>query len=134
MYRRENPQISLYDIVPPFSGALDPNNRWVRLADALDWDALETAYAGHFAAGGKEALPVRTAFGSLVVRSALGLSDHQTVLLIPESPYLQYFVGMSEFDHKLPFSARSLKTFRQRIPAAEVNRAVKMLAQFEKQK
>lgn len=133
MYRVEDSQLSVYDFVPPFSGSLDRNNRWVRLAEALDWPALEKAYAGNFAAGGKEALPVRLAFGSLVIRKALNLSDQQTMLLIRESPYLQYFIGLTEFQNRLPFAVRSLRTFRQRIPAEAVNRAVRLLAQIERE-
>ena len=86
-----------------------------------------------FAAGGKEALPVRLAFGSLVIRKALDLSDQQTMLLIRESPYLQYFIGLTEFQNRLPFAVRSLRTFRQRIPAEAVNRAVRLLAQIERE-
>lgn len=127
MYRIADPQLSVYDFVPPFSGTLREDNRWVRLAAQLDWARLEADYAGNFAAGGKEALPVRVAFGSLVIRQALGLSDQQTVLLIQESPYLQYFIGMTEFEERVPFSARSLRTFRLRIPSAEVTRAVRLL-------
>ena len=54
MYRVEDSQLSVYDFVPPFSGSLDRTNRWVRLAESLDWPALEKAYAGNFAAGGKD--------------------------------------------------------------------------------
>lgn len=133
MYRVADPQLSVYDFVPPFSGRLDESNRWVKLAAALDWPRLEAEYAGNFAAGGKEALPVRLAFGSLVVRQALGLSDQQTILLLQESPYLQYFIGMTEFDNRVPFSARSLRTFRQRIPHEELARAVRLLAKLEKE-
>ena len=94
MYEESLNQLSIYDFVSPFDGALRPNNRWVRLAAAIDWRALEKQYAAHFASRGKRALPVRCAFGSLVVRHALGLSDRQTVQLIAESPYLQFFIGL----------------------------------------
>ena len=55
------------------------------------------------------------------------------MLLIRESPYLQYFIGLTEFQNRLPFAVRSLRTFRQRIPAEAVNRAVRLLAQIERE-
>jgi len=127
MYEESLNQLSIYDFVSPFDGALRPNNRWVRLAAAIDWRALEKQYAAHFASRGKRALPVRCAFGSLVVRHALGLSDRQTVQLIAESPYLQFFIGLHEFSERLPFSARSMAAFRVRIPTRRVAHAARML-------
>ena len=127
MYEESLNQLSIYDFVSPFDGALRPNNRWVRLAAAIDWRALEKQYAAHFASRGKRALPVRCAFGSLVVRHALGLSDRQTVQLIAESPYLQFFIGLHEFSEQLPFSARSMAAFRARIPTRRVAHAARML-------
>ena len=79
MYKRQ-----VYDFVHPFGGALNEANRWVKLAAATDWVGLEWQYAAHFHKGGAQALPVRMAFGSLVIRAALGLSDRQTVELIRE--------------------------------------------------
>ena len=130
MYEESLSQLSIYDFVNPFGGALQPTNRWVRLAAAIDWPALEKQYAAHFASRGKHALPVRRAFGSLVIRHALGLSDRQTVQLIAESPYLQYFIGMHEFCEQLPFSARSMAAFRTRIPARRVAHVARMLETF----
>lgn len=127
MYEESLNQLSIYDFVSPFDGALRPNNRWVRLAAAIDWRALEKQYAAHFASRGKHALPVRCAFGSLVIRHALGLSDRQTVQLIAESPYLQYFIGLHKFSEQLPFSARSMAAFRARIPTRRVAHAARML-------
>ncbi len=127
MYEESLNQLSIYDFVSPFDGALRPNNRWVRLAAAIDWRALEKQYAAHFASRGKRALPVRCAFGSLVIRHALGLSDRQTVQLIAESPYLQFFIGLHEFSEQLPFSARSMAAFRARIPTRRVAHAARML-------
>ena len=79
-------QLTVYDFVQPFGGALDEDNRWVRLAKKIDWLKLEKQYAVHFGKGGAVALPLRMAFGSLVIRAALGLSDRQTVELIREDP------------------------------------------------
>ena len=63
MYRTIQHQMSIDDYLPPYEGELVQENRWVRLAQAIDWDAIEQEYSGHFAAGGKVAIPARMAFG-----------------------------------------------------------------------
>ena len=37
MYRAREKQMSIYDYLPPYHGELCNANRWVRLADAIDW-------------------------------------------------------------------------------------------------
>lgn len=131
MYRSSEHQLSIYDYLPPYHGELAGQNRWVRLADAIDWDAFEQEYSGHFGRAGKATLPARMAFGCLIIRAALGVTDRETVALIRESPYLQYFLGFQTFENAVPFSPRSMERFRARIPAARVKEAVKLLRQFE---
>lgn len=133
MYKMAERQLSVYDYVLPFGGILDENNRWVRLAKAIDWEALEEEYSAHFGAGGKQAMPVRLAFGTLVVRDALGLSDRETVRVITESPYLQYFVGVEPFSSAPPCVPATLAKFRRRIPAADIRAAVALLRGFSKE-
>ena len=43
MYRAREKQMSIYDYLPPYHGELCNANRWVRLADAIDWDGFEKA-------------------------------------------------------------------------------------------
>lgn len=131
MYRVTEHQMSIYDYLPPYHGELANANRWVRLAQAIDWEGFEQEYSAHFARGGKVAIPARVALGSLVIRAAYGVSDRETVALIRESPYLQYFLGFETFSDKLPFSPRSMERFRTRVPAGTVRRAVKLLRTFE---
>lgn len=133
MYRVNDQQMTVYDYVEPFHGELSPRNRWVRLAHAMDWDAFEAAYSAHFARGGKVAIPARVALGSLVIRAVYHASDRETVQLVRESPYLQYFLGCyaANLGDRPPFSARSMEKFRARIPHREIRRAVRALRQFE---
>ena len=71
MYDMAESQMTLYDYVQPFGGTLDENNRWVKLAKEIDWQEMERHYAGNFGRAGNQALPLRMAFGSLVIRQAL---------------------------------------------------------------
>ena len=133
MYEMAQMQLTVYDFVQPFGGALDEDNRWVRLAKKIDWRKLEKQYAVHFGKGGAVALPLRMAFGSLVIRAALGLSDRQTVELIREDPYLQYFIGLPAFTTEAPFSARSMAAFRRRIPQSQVTKAVRLFKKISRE-
>ena len=131
MYRVDPKQMSIYDYLPPYHGELQDANRWVRLAEAIDWDAFEQAYSTHFSNGGKIAISARVALGSLVIRAAYGISDHDTVQVVRESPYLQYFLGCKTFSNEAPFSERSLRRFRRRVPPHAVRAAVRLLRSFE---
>lgn len=127
MYQQTERQLTVYDFISPFSGELCSENRWVKLAAKIDWCRLEEEYAAHFSKSGKPAIGVRCAFGSLVIKNALRLSDAQTVLLIAENPYMQYFIGLPSFCKSAPFSASTMTDFRRRIPSEEVAGAVKLL-------
>ena len=133
MYDMSESQLTFYDYVQPFGGALDENNHWIQLAKAIDWQELERQYATNFGKAGNPALPLRMAFGSLVIRAALGLSDKQTVQMIRENPYLQYFIGMNSFSSEAPFVAHSMVGFRHRISEQEVQKAVRLWKKFSRE-
>ena len=100
----------------PFGGKLDGNNRWVKLASLIPWDQFEDEYAEQFSSTtGAGALPFRVAFGSLIIKERLRVTDRETVEQIKENPYLQYFLGFSEFTQDAPFDASMLVHFRKRI-------------------
>mgnify|MGYP000818667606 CR=1 FL=1 len=47
MYRTIQHQMSIDDYLPPYEGELVQENRWVRLAQAIDWDAIEPVSYTH---------------------------------------------------------------------------------------
>ena len=63
MYRAKEKQMSIYDYLPPYHGELRDKNRWVRLAEAIDWDRFEQGYSELFAPSGKAAISARIALG-----------------------------------------------------------------------
>ena len=124
MYRKshhddELPEIGLY-----FEGRLNPENRWVKMAERLPWQELEADYAKHFKSCGRGevALNVRVAMGALLIKEILGLSDRAVVDAVSENPYLQYFLGFKSFETKPPFNASLMTHFRKRLPAEVINR------------
>jgi hypothetical protein len=48
MYQKIEEQLRLENFHLPFSGKLDPNNRWTKLAQLIPWDMLEAKYAARF--------------------------------------------------------------------------------------
>lgn len=130
MYRTREKQMSIYDYLPPYHGELSGRNRWLLLADAIDWDRFEAYYSELFAPRGKAAIPARIALGCRVIQLHYRVSDREVVAMVQESPYLQYFLGLESFRNQMPFSARTVARFRARIPDKAVRPAVKLLHSF----
>jgi hypothetical protein len=55
------------------------------------------------------------ALGALIIKEKLGTSDEETVEQIRENPYLQYFLGLSEYRDEAPFEASMMVHFRKRL-------------------
>ena len=117
MYRSPHPeQLSFKDFYLPFGGKLSGNNRWVKLAELVPWSEFETEYAEQFSAKqGAPAKSFRIALGALIIKEKLGTSDEETVEQIRENPYLQYFLGFSEYQDSPPFEASMFVHFRKRL-------------------
>ena len=130
MYQPKFHQLSFETFHLPFGGKLDPNNRWVKLADAIPWHVAEERYAKKFPSKrGAPALTVRMALGALLIKEKLGLSDVETVEQIKEGPYLQYFLGLKEFQYEAPFDASLMTHFRKRFKHTDVAALQKELLQ-----
>lgn len=121
MYKN-NRQLSIEDFVFPY-GNLSPENRWVRLATMIPWDEIDDAYAENFTNNGAPAHPARMAFGALVIKQMLDCSDRALCEHIAENPYLQFFIGLKEFqDNECPFGASTVTSFRKRFSEEDVKR------------
>ncbi len=109
MYRKRyqmEAQIPLDEFYMAFGGRLSKSNRWVKPADMIPWDVVEKRYAEQFKSTvGNPAYPVRVAFGALIIKEKLKITDEETVLQIRENPYLQYFIGYTAYSDKQPFHA-----------------------------
>lgn len=114
--------LPLFEFKLPFSGTLDAENRWVRLAALIPWDEVEADYSRHFGDTGNDAYPARMALGALIIKERLKLTDEETVAQIQENPYLQYFIGMQEYSTRVPFDPSLMVHFRQRIRAELLSR------------
>lgn len=117
MYKKRHlrDQLEFENFYLPFGGKLKADNRWVLLRELIPWSTIEKSYDKNFNSQGRAALDVQIALGSLIIKERLNLSDRETVLQISENPYLQYFIGLEEYQDKLVFDASSLVYFRKRF-------------------
>ena len=117
MLKIDSNQTEFVDFYLPFSGKLQASNRWIKLAKALPWEEVEGCYAESFAdtGMGAPAKSGRIAFGALVIKEQLGMSDEETVEQILENPYLQYFLGLKEFSQTALFDPSMMVHFRNRF-------------------
>lgn len=118
MYRKDNPhQLKFENFYLPFGGHLRSDNRWVILSQQIPWDHIEQVYGELFPSDeGCPAKSARMAFGALFIKERLGTSDRETVEQIKENPYLQYFIGMMEYDDENdPFDHSMMTHFRKRF-------------------
>ena len=117
MYRRQpTQQLEFPDFYLPFSGHLDPENRWVQLARLVPWPLAEDIYVASLCEDeGAPIVSPRIALGALLIKERLGLTDRETVEAIQENPYLQFFIGLKEFTQERPFDASLMVDFRKRF-------------------
>ncbi len=110
-------QTEFVEFYLPFGGKLSAENRWVKLAALVPWDMVEERYAGAMTDSGMGAppLPGRVAFGALIIKERLGITDEETVEQIFENPYLQSFLGYRELLRQLPFDPTMMVHFRSRL-------------------
>ena len=112
-------QISIEEFKTPFLLGIDPRNRWVHLSQVMPWDELAQVYCRTLTDNfGRPAISPRVVIGALIVKHEKCLSDEETVEEIRENPYLQYFLGLEEFTHDIPFDASLFVTIRKRLGEA----------------
>ena len=125
LYKIER-QLKFEDFIFPY-GKLNKNNRWIKLSEIIPWDEIEIKYAKKFKKKGNPAKNIRIALGSLIIQQTLNCSDRELVNQVTENPYLQFFIGLKEFQEKAPFSASVLVDFRKRFSSeflSEINELI----------
>jgi len=116
-------QLNLVGFESPFSQELDPNNRWVILANKIPWDILVNAYQAQLRNGnlGADGINPRVAIGAMILKHVCNISDRETVLQIQENMYMQYFIGYSSYSKEAPFDPSLFVEFRKRLGIEQIN-------------
>ena len=116
MYKLPDGQLDIFSLIGGLEDMLDPSNRWVKRAKETPWDALESELVPVlYSSRGAPAKPLRVMLGAMMIGDTMSVSDAETVRQIQENPYLQYFIGLTEFTHEAVFAPLSLTLFRKRI-------------------
>ena len=132
MYKFDrNHQFSLKDFNQPVGLKMNPDNRWVKKADKIPWDAIEDRYASLFPSNtGMPAKPLRMALGSLLIQKKYEYPDRELVEQIRENPYYQYFIGLPGYEDKVPFAPSLLVEFRKRLTDEVLMEINEMIAEY----
>ena len=117
MYKfTDNTQSNFLSFNQPIGLHMNPENRWVKMADAIPWEIFEKKYARLFKGKkGRVAKPLRLALGSLIIQTKYQYSDRELVEQLTENPYYQYFIGLSGYQEEPPIDASTLVLFRKRL-------------------
>ena len=122
-YIEDKDQLVVEDFILPFGGKLDSKNRWVQLAAIMPWDHIEEIYLRTMSTEtGRRAIPSRMAFGSIFIKEYRNFTDEECVVEIQENPYMQYFLGLHEFQQEPLFDPSMMVHFRKRFPVEDVAR------------
>lgn len=132
MYKFDkNHQFGLADFNQPMGLKMNPENRWVKKAETIPWEAIEEKYAALFPGKkGMPAKPLRTALGSLLIQKQLQFSDRELVEEIRENPYFQYFIGLPGYQDAMPFVPSLLVEFRKRLTAEMLEEINEMIIAY----
>ena len=100
----------------PIGLHMNPENRWVKMADAIPWEIFEKKYSRLFKGkNGRIAKPLRLALGSLIIQTKYQYSDRELVDQLTENPYYQYFIGLPGYQEEPPIDASTLVLFLKRL-------------------
>lgn len=109
-------QMSIESFKTPFQINLDKGNRWVKLGNALPWDALASIYYRSMSSDmGAPALDARIVIGAMIIKHKLKLDDREAIETIRENMYMQYFLGLEEYTYKDVFDRSLFTTLRYRL-------------------
>lgn len=120
-YSSQN-QLSLFDFHSKFGTHLSPNNRWVKLANLLDWDRLLSIYSRSMSSKkGAPSINARVVLGALFIKHIEQKDDRGTIVMIQENPYMQYFLGLSSFTTEPVFDPSLFVHLRKRLNSVSLD-------------
>ena len=71
-------QLTLTGFEHPLERALNPENRWVKMAKVIPWDELAAIYARDLDSNsGRQSVDIRLVIGALIIKHKQKLSDRQ---------------------------------------------------------
>jgi hypothetical protein len=114
-YTAEN-QISIFDFKTPFRNSLSADNMRITTPNDAPWDLFAHHYISLMNTDkGRPGINPRIILGALIIKHKEGLSDLDTIMMIQENIYMQFFVGLDGFQTKPIFDSSLFVTIRKRL-------------------
>ena len=111
-------QLTIEGFQTPFEAHLNPENKWVKLANAIPWDEFVAIYSRSLSKGhGRPSISPRIAVSALIIKHMERLDDRGVVAALEENIYMQYFAGYPSFTTRPPFDPSLLVEMRVRMGA-----------------
>lgn len=109
-------QLSIEEFKTPFQTSLLSDNRWVRLSYVVPWDNFASAYISMMNTDfGRPGISPRLVLGALIIKHKEKLDDRGVIAAIQENIYMQFFVGLKEFNPKPIFDPSLFVELRKRV-------------------
>lgn len=109
-------QIKIEEFKTPFAHSLLSDNRWVILSQIVPWDKFAAIYMSVMSTElGRNGISPRIVLGALIIKHRECLDDRGTIATIQENPYMQYFIGLEEFDPNPVFDPSLFVEIRKRV-------------------
>lgn len=123
-------QMSIFDFKLSFESKLDPENRWVRLSKVIPWDDFAAIYGKSFSETcGTKSIDARVVIGALIIKHLEKKGDQETIQIIQENPYMQFFLGLDRFTFEPVFDPSLFVHIRKRLGNAEFDRMNQLVIQ-----
>ena len=114
IHPKNEQQLTLFQT--PFEQNLDSKNRWVQLAHRIPWDSLAPYYYQQMDSNqGTPAKDARLILGAVIIKHKENLTDEDTIEMIKENVYMQYFLGLSSFKTEKIFEPSLFVAIRKRL-------------------
>jgi len=114
-YTSEN-QLSIEEFKTPFQAKLRSDNRWVKLSNVVPWDKFASAYMSMMTPDfGRPGISPRIVLGALIIKHLEKLDDRGVIATIQENIYMQYFIGLKEFNPDPVFDSTLFVDIRKRV-------------------
>lgn len=100
---------------PQLASFIDMNHKLVLLSHRIEWQYFEKEFKSLYSNVGKPSMPLRFMIGCLLLKQMYNLGDETLVLAWEQNPYMQYFCGYGQFQHKFPCDPSDFVHFRKRL-------------------
>ena len=111
-------QLRIEQFNTPFECNLSKDNRWVKLGELIPLDHLAVYYMKTMSSEtGRSGVSHQTVIGAMIIKHKLKLSDVETIETIKENSYMQFMLGLKEFQEEPVFDPSLFVTLRKRMSA-----------------